>query len=85
LHPTTTYSFGDMALVAFPFTHQVGTRKHPAAVVSSQAYHRQRLDVILMAVTSQVRQPSGFGWCTPYYPFLSPFVAKINPSPFLGK
>jgi len=74
-----------MVLVAFPFTHQAGTKKHPAVVVSSQAYHPQRLDVILMAVTSQMRQPSGFGWCAPYYPFLSSFVSKINPSPFLGK
>jgi len=48
-------------LVAFPLSNQVGSKKRPAVVVSSQAYNWQRLDVIVMAVTSQVRQPSAFG------------------------
>lgn len=58
---TTNYSFGDIVLVSFPFTNQVGQKKRPAVVVSSEAYNRRRPDVILMAVTSKVRQPTGFG------------------------
>ncbi len=58
---TTSYSFGDIVLVAFPFSDQVGSKKRPAVVVSSDAYHRQRPDVILMAITSQVRRAPGFG------------------------
>ena len=58
---TTSYSFGDIVLVAFPFTDQLGSKKRPAVVVSSNAYNRQRPDVILMAVTSQVRHVPGFG------------------------
>lgn len=59
--PTTGYSFGDIVLVNFPFTNQVGQKQRPATVISSAAYQRQRPDVILMAVTSQVRPSLGFG------------------------
>lgn len=52
---TTGFSFGDVVLVPFPFTDQTTTKKRPAVVVSSAAYHRDRPDLILIAVTSQVR------------------------------
>jgi mRNA interferase MazF len=59
--PTTIgCEFGDVVLVPFPFTDQTATKKRPAVVISSDAYHRERPDVILMAVTSQPR-PAGFG------------------------
>lgn len=59
--PTTGYSFGDVILVPFPFTDQTGTKKRPAVVVSSAAYQVQRRDLIIMAVTSQVRSTPVFG------------------------
>jgi mRNA interferase MazF len=60
--PTTTgFKFGDVVLVTFPFTSQTGQKQRPAAVISSAAYHRQRPDVILLAITSQVRPKLGFG------------------------
>ena len=63
--PTTTgYSFGDIVLVPFPFTDQTAAKKRPAIVVSSESYHRDRRDVILMAVTSQARPGSGTGEST---------------------
>lgn len=52
---TITYKFGDIVLVPFPFTDQTATKRRPAVVVSSEAYHQVRPDLILMAVTSQVR------------------------------
>jgi mRNA interferase MazF len=58
---TTGYSFGDIVLVPFPFTDQTAAKKRPAIVVSSEAYHRDRRDVIVMAVTSQARPASGIG------------------------
>jgi len=58
---TTGYSFGDIVLVPFPFTDQTAAKKRPAIVVSSEAYHRDRRDVIVMAVTSQARPGSGIG------------------------
>jgi mRNA-degrading endonuclease toxin of MazEF toxin-antitoxin module len=48
------YRFGDVIVVPFPFTDQTTTKKRPAVVISSEAYQRERPDVILMAVTSQV-------------------------------
>jgi len=52
--PTTTgFEFGDV--VPFPFTDQRTTKRQPAVVVSSGAYHRERPDLIILAVTSQVR------------------------------
>jgi mRNA interferase MazF len=52
---TTAYSFGTVILVPFPFTDQSTTKKRPAVVISSERYHRERPDVILMAITSQTR------------------------------
>lgn len=54
-------SFGEVVLVPFPFTDQTNTKKRPAVIVSSDAYNRKRQDVILMAVTSQVRSAEYFG------------------------
>ena len=55
------FSFGDVVLVPFPFTDQSGTKKRPAVVVSSASYNASRRDIIIMAITSQVRQPLAFG------------------------
>lgn len=47
------YRFGDVVVVPFPFTDQTATKRRPAVVVSSEAYQRERPDLILMAITSQ--------------------------------
>ena len=59
--PTTSYSFGDIVLVPFPFTNQTGTKKRPAVIVSSVAYNQARRDLVIMAVTSQLRPSGDFG------------------------
>lgn len=60
--PTTTGSeFGDLVLVPFPFTDQRTTKRRPAVVVSSDAYHRERPDLIILAVTTQVRAAPAVG------------------------
>ena len=56
---TTAYSFGDVVLVPFPFTDQTASKKRPAVVVSTAAYQKQRPDLIVMAVTSQILRPAG--------------------------
>jgi mRNA-degrading endonuclease toxin of MazEF toxin-antitoxin module len=53
---TTAYSFGDVVLVPFSFTDQTASKKRPAVVVSAEAYQQRRPDVIVMAVTSQIRR-----------------------------
>jgi mRNA-degrading endonuclease toxin of MazEF toxin-antitoxin module len=50
------YQFGDVVLVPFPFTDQSTTKQRPGVIVSSAAYHEARRNLILMAVTSQVRR-----------------------------
>jgi len=62
--PTTGYKFGDVVLVPFPFTDQTGAKKRPAIIVSSDAYHQRRRDLIIMAVTSQVKPAAVFGEVT---------------------
>ena len=54
---TTIFEFGDIVLVPFPFTNQTATKRRPAVVVSTPSFHMRRPDLILMAVTSQVRMP----------------------------
>jgi mRNA interferase MazF len=49
------FEFGDVVLVPFPFTSQTPSKKRPAVVVSSRGYNEDRLDVVLMAITSQLR------------------------------
>ncbi len=58
---TTRYNFGDVVLVGFPFTNLQATKKRPAVVISQKTYQQNRPDVILMAITSQVRQPLASG------------------------
>jgi mRNA interferase MazF len=50
-----SFEFGDVVLVPLPFTNQAVSKKRPAVVVSSHAYNTARLDVVVMAITSQVR------------------------------
>jgi mRNA interferase MazF len=57
----TTYEFGELVLVPFPFTDQSTTKRRPAVVVSSDAYHRERPDLVILAVTSQTRPVAGVG------------------------
>ena len=54
-------AFGDVVLVPFPFTDQSGAKKRPAVIVSSSGYNASRRDLVIMAITSQVRAPLGFG------------------------
>ena len=60
----TSYKFGDVVLVPFPFTDQTAIKKRPAVVVSSEDHQNHRPDLILMAVTSQSKPKPGFGETT---------------------
>lgn len=50
-----SFEFGDIVLVIFPFTDLSATKKRPAVVISSPSYHRERPDIVVMAITSQAR------------------------------
>jgi mRNA interferase MazF len=53
------FEFGDVVLVSFPFTSQRASKKRPAVVVSNRAHSTAPPDVIVMAVTSQLRPDPG--------------------------
>jgi mRNA interferase MazF len=55
------FEFADVVLVPFPFTSQRASKKRPAVVVSNRAYSTARPDLIVMAVTSQLRPTPGMG------------------------
>ena len=59
--PTTNFEFGDVLLVPFPFSNQTAGKQRPAVVVSSAAYNRERLDLVILAITSQIRPTLGLG------------------------
>jgi mRNA interferase MazF len=54
----TSYKFGDVVLVPFPFTDQSATKRRPAVIISNADYHNAYIDVIVMAITSQARASS---------------------------
>jgi len=57
----TPFEFGDIVLVPFPFTDQSATKKRPAVIISSNAYNSERPDLIIMAVTSQIKPTAIIG------------------------
>jgi mRNA interferase MazF len=55
------FEFGDIVLVPFPFTNQAAFKQRPAVIVSSGAYNAARPDVVVMAITSQLRLTAELG------------------------
>ncbi len=55
------FEFGQVVLVPFPFTSQTASKQRPAVVISSRAYAVERPDIVLMAVTSQLRSTPVLG------------------------
>ena len=47
---TSSFSFGSVVLVPFPFADQSGSKKHPAVAVSSHGYNNRRRDIVIMAI-----------------------------------
>lgn len=57
---TVRFAFGAVILVPFPFSDQSGTKQRPAVVISSDAYNARRRDLVIMAITSQLRSTPAF-------------------------
>ena len=52
----TSYKCRDIVLVDFGFSEGAGSKKRPALVISSDNYHNARQEVIIAAVTSNIRK-----------------------------
>jgi len=48
--------YGDIVLVNFGFSEGIGFEKRPALVISSEAYHAERQEVVILAITSNVNR-----------------------------
>ena len=57
---STRCNAGDVVLVNFLFPDQSGIKRRPAVVVSVEAYHRSRMDAVVVALSTQ-RGTSYFG------------------------
>lgn len=55
------YNFGDIILVPFPFTNQTASKQRPSVVISSRDYNQERPDLIVMAITSQIKTQMTLG------------------------
>ena len=56
------FDFGDVILAPFPFTNQSAVKQRPAVIVSTRRYNDMRRNIVITAVTSQLRpQPGSFG------------------------
>ncbi len=58
---TMPFEFGDVVLVPFPFTSHAASKRRPAVIVSNAGYNSARPDLVLMAITSQLRPVPGLG------------------------
>ena len=52
----TAYNRGDVVLIGFVFSDESGKKLRPALVISSPAYNRARQEIVVAAITSNVRR-----------------------------
>jgi mRNA interferase MazF len=55
------YNRGDVILVPFPFSDQTTTKKRPAIIVSSDTYNSISQEIVIMAITGQIKGHIGVG------------------------
>ncbi|MFT5206974.1 MAG: mRNA interferase MazF [Candidatus Omnitrophota bacterium] len=52
----TNYKQGDIVLLEFIFSERVGAKKRPALILSSDIYHQSRQEIIVAAITSNIKR-----------------------------
>lgn len=52
----TAYNRGNVVLVGFVFADESGKKLRPALVISSTVYNRSRQEVVIAAITSNIRR-----------------------------
>jgi len=52
----TVYNRGDVVLVSFVFSDESAKKLRPVVVISSAAYNRSRQEIIVAAITSNIRR-----------------------------
>ena len=65
MRSTTTYNRGDVVFVPFRFTaRDTKSKQRPAVVISSDAYHDSRNDVMIAGITSNLAREGFVGQVT---------------------
>lgn len=52
----TKYRWQDIVLVDFGFSESKGSKKRPVLIISSDHYHKSRQEVIVVAITSNIKR-----------------------------
>ncbi len=52
----TKYKRGDIVLVDFGFSEETGSKKRPTLIISSDNYHSDRQEVIVVAITGNIKR-----------------------------
>ncbi|MBA7628244.1 hypothetical protein ES703_35720 [subsurface metagenome] len=50
------YEQGDVVLVKVVFSERTGSKKRPALVISTENYHNSRQEVIIAAITNNIKR-----------------------------
>lgn len=50
------YKLQDIILVDFGFSEGIGSKKRPALIISTANYHRGRQEIIIAAITSNIKR-----------------------------
>ncbi len=50
------YKRGDIVLVDFGFSEGTGSKKRPVLIISSDSYHKNRQEVIVVAITHNIKR-----------------------------
>jgi mRNA-degrading endonuclease toxin of MazEF toxin-antitoxin module len=59
--PSEGYRFGDVVWVDVPYTDSTGEKRRPVVIVSSDRYHRELPDFLIMPITGSTWIDSRFG------------------------
>jgi mRNA interferase MazF len=50
------FNYGDIVLIPLPFTDLTATKKRPVLIVSNNDYNKKTMDIVVVAITSNMSQ-----------------------------
>jgi mRNA-degrading endonuclease toxin of MazEF toxin-antitoxin module len=55
------YRFGEVVYILYPFSDHSGAKDRPAVIISCPRYNREKLEVILLPITGQLKHADTYG------------------------
>lgn len=59
-----SYRFGEVVYILYPHPDFSGGKDRPVAVISCPKFHREKLEIILLPITSQLKHADTYGTVT---------------------